>query len=78
LIENYRIKYNQEAIFYTHYGKGYTWNGKELLTLKKHFTVQRNVKKLKFAIPYYVKKYGGVTITKLNTRTYKIEVYHND
>lgn len=78
LLEDYRLRYNQEAIFYIYNGNGYIWNGKDLLTLNKHFKIQRNVKKLKYAIPYYVKKYNGLTITKLNTDTYKIEVYYNE
>jgi len=79
-IEKIKEKYNQEAIFYkevlTRGYIHYNVNKIDILEgLKEKIIHKGNYSELKFYVKYYLKKYRGITIFKLDNR-YLLEAWH--
>lgn len=76
-LQDYKIRYNQQAIFYTNGARAYCYYSPEKVECFLNKIVVTVLKKeLKNTIKDYLKKYGGVTII-INKNDYTIKSYYN-
>ena len=77
-LQDYKIRYNQEAIFYTSGARAYCYYAPEKVEcFLNKISVNVFKKDLKNTIKDYLKKYNGVTII-INKNDYTLISYYND